>query len=191
MTCITQALSGICVFEPKIFEDDRGLFYESYNQKALASFGITDVFMQENHSVSRKGVQRGMHFQKPPHAQAKLVRVVKGRVFDAVIDIRAGSPTFGQWFGTELSDQNHHIMYVPVGFAHGFYVLEEGSVFVYKVSDRYAPETEGGVVYNDPDVGIEWPFDGDPIVLAKDRAHPRLSNLGDTGFNYSSSHVTP
>jgi dTDP-4-dehydrorhamnose 3,5-epimerase len=159
----------ILLITPRRFSDQRGFFAETYNRKKYLEMGIDVEFVQDNHSLSRDvGTLRGLHFQAPPHAQAKLVRCGRGAFFDVAIDIRLGSKTYGQWIGYELSADNGHQLYVPVGFAHGFLTLEPDSEIVYKCSDYYAPETEGALRWNDLDIGIEWPLKGNPILSEKD-----------------------
>ena len=158
--------------------DRRGFFAETYSRRKYSELGIEDEFVQDNHSLSREvGTLRGLHFQAPPHAQAKLVRCGRGALFDVAVDIRRGSPTYGQWQGYELTAKNGEQLYIPVGFAHGFVTLEPDSEIVYKCSDYYAPETEGAVKWNDPDIGIDWPTEADPILSDKDAVAPLLSEL--------------
>ena len=158
--------------------DHRGFFAETYSRRQYAELRIDDEFVQDNHSLSREiGTLRGLHFQAPPSAQAKLVRCGRGAIFDVAVDIRRGSPTYGQWEAYELTAENGHQFYIPVGFAHGFVTLEPDSEIVYKCSDYYAPEAEGSVLWNDPDIAIEWPPDSDPILSAKDAIAPLLSDL--------------
>jgi len=168
-------LSGLLLIEPRIFGDERGYFKESFRVEAFEKAGFPP-FVQENESLSRKGVLRGLHFQAPPNAQGKLVRCVQGEVFDVAVDIRKGSPTYGQWYGVELSATNHLMMYVPPGFAHGFCTLSEQALFCYRQTDYYAPQTEGSVLFNDADIGIEWPIT-DPLVSEKDTIAPPLAEL--------------
>ncbi|MGA1695209.1 MAG: dTDP-4-dehydrorhamnose 3,5-epimerase, partial [Burkholderiaceae bacterium] len=160
--------------------DDRGFFLESYNAKVLASAGVTETLVQDNHSRSNKGVLRGIHFQHPPHAQAKLVRVARGRVFDVAVDLRKNSPTFGLWAGCELSDRDHHQLYIPAGFGHGFLVLEDQTDFLYKTSDFYQPSSEGAVAWNDPELAIDWPLAEHgitaPLLSDKDKQAPLLKD---------------
>lgn len=159
-------IEGLYVIEPKVFGDNRGYFMETYNEKEFFDEGLTMKFVQDNQSKSKKGVLRGMHFQKK-HPQGKLVRAISGEVFDVAIDIRKGSKTFGKWFGVTLSAENKKMFYIPEGFAHGYLVLSEEAEFAYKCTDFYHPEDEGGVYYNDSDVGIEWPIpEGTEIILA-------------------------
>jgi len=158
--------------------DHRGFFAETYSRRKYSELGIDVGFVQDNHSLSREvGTLRGLHFQAPPHAQAKLVRCGRGAIFDVAVDIRRGSPTYGEWEGYELTAENGEQLYVPVGFAHGFLTLEPDSEIVYKCSDYYAPETEGSVLWNDPDIGIDWPIGSDPILSTKDAVAPLLSDI--------------
>ena len=158
--------------------DHRGFFAETYSRRKYSELGIEDEFVQDNHSLSREiGTLRGLHFQAPPHAQAKLVRCGRGALFDVAVDIRKGSPTYGRWEGYKLTAENGEQLYLPVGFAHGFVTLEPDSEIVYKCSDYYAPETEGAILWNDPDIGIDWPIDVDPILSEKDAVATLLSEL--------------
>jgi dTDP-4-dehydrorhamnose 3,5-epimerase len=173
------AIEGVLLFEPKVFGDDRGFFMESFNRRQFEdAVGEPMPFVQDNHSRSARGVLRGLHFQRPPHAQGKLVRVVAGAVFDVAIDIRPGSPTFGRWFGAELTAQNHRQLWIPAGLAHGFLVLSDSADFLYKTTDYYAPQAEGSLRWDDPDLAIAWPDAGVPPVLsAKDAVAPSLREL--------------
>ena len=158
--------------------DHRGFFAETYSRRKYSELGVDDDFVQDNHSLSRDvGTLRGLHFQAPPHAQAKLVRCGRGALFDVAVDIRKGSPTYGRWEGYKLTAENGEQLYLPVGFAHGFVTLEPDSEIVYKCSDYYAPETEGAILWNDPDIGIDWPIDVDPILSEKDAVATLLSEL--------------
>jgi dTDP-4-dehydrorhamnose 3,5-epimerase len=176
MKVTTTAIEGVLIIEPKVFGDERGFFFESFNQRAFnEAVGHTVDFVQDNHSRSAKGVLRGLHFQRPPHAQGKLVRVTQGSVFDVAADIRADSPTFGRWVGVELSGANHRQMWIPAGLAHGFLVTSDSADFLYKTTDYYRPESEGSVRWDDPDLAIAWPLDGiTPALSAKDAAAPTL-----------------
>ena len=175
MKVTPTAIAGVLILEPKVFGDERGFFMESFNQKAFdEAVGRHVEFVQDNHSRSAKGVLRGLHYQLPPHAQGKLVRVTSGRVFDVAVDVRRGSPSFGKWVGVELSAENHRQLWLPEGIAHGFIVLSESADFVYKCTDYYHPASEQGIAWNDPDIGIRWPFDDAPALSAKDQANPRL-----------------
>ena len=170
---------GIYIIEPQVFGDERGYFFESFNaERFLAQTGIDVTFVQDNESRSKRGVLRGLHFQRAPYAQAKLVRVVQGRVLDVAVDIRPESPTFGKYVATELSGDNHRQMFIPKGFAHGYVVLEDDTVFQYKCDEFYHPESEGGIAWNDPQIGIEWGFPECEIILSdKDRNRPTLKEL--------------
>ena len=177
-------IEGVYIIEPKVFGDNRGYFMETYNKEHFAEAGLTMNFVQDNESSSSKGVLRGLHFQTK-HTQGKLVRVTEGEVFDVAVDLRKGSPTYGQWEGVVLSAENKKQFYIPEGFAHGFLVLSDHAIFNYKCTDFYCPEGEGGVLWNDPDIGIEWPLDGiDNIILSeKDKVHPGLKDL-NVPFEY-------
>ena len=161
-------IEGLAVIEPTVFRDARGYFVETYNENDMKEAGLDLRFVQDNQSMSSKGVLRGLHFQKQ-YPQGKLVRVLQGRVFDVAVDLRVNSPTFGRWFGVELSDENMKQFYIPEGFAHGFYVLSDTAVFAYKCTDFYHPGDEGGMKWDDPEIGIEWPLDGEPLLSEKDR----------------------
>jgi dTDP-4-dehydrorhamnose 3,5-epimerase len=176
MKVTTTAIEGVLIIEPKVFGDERGFFFESFNQRAFnEAVGHTVDFVQDNHSRSAKGVLRGLHFQRPPHAQGKLVRVTQGSVFDVAADTRPDSPTFGRWVGVELSGTNHRQMWIPAGLAHGFLVTSDSADFLYKTTDYYRPESEGSVRWDDPDLAIAWPLDGiTPALSAKDAAAPLL-----------------
>jgi len=168
-------LPEVKIIEPKVFGDARGYFYESFNAVEFAEHVETGVtFVQDNHSRSAKGVLRGLHYQIQ-HAQGKLVRVVEGEVFDVAVDIRKSSPNFGKWLGVTLSMENHRQLWVPPGFAHGFVVLSESAQFLYKTTDYWFPEHERSIVWNDPDIGIEWPVDLEPLLAAKDAAGKTLA----------------
>ncbi|WP_175907586.1 MULTISPECIES: dTDP-4-dehydrorhamnose 3,5-epimerase [Burkholderia] len=169
------ALPEVKVIEPKVFGDARGYFYESFNAREFAEqVGLGIVFVQDNHSRSSKGVLRGLHYQVR-HAQGKLVRVVEGEVFDVAVDIRKRSPNFGKWVGLVLSAENHRQLWIPPGFAHGFVVLSDAAQFLYKTTDYWFPEHERCIVWDDPEIGIEWPIDAAPILAPKDAAGKRLS----------------
>ena len=168
----------ILLITPHRFSDQRGFFAETYSRKKYTEMGIDVEFVQDNHSLSYDvETLRGLHFQMPPHAQGKLVRCGRGAFFDVAVDIRRGSPTYGQWVGYELSAKNGHQLYVPIGFAHGFVALVPGSEIVYKCSDYYAPETEGTLRWDDPDISIEWPLKGTPILSEKDAIAPLLKDF--------------
>lgn len=167
-------IKDLVVVEPKVFGDERGYFYEAYNKNTFHELGLDYDFVQDNQSFSRKGVLRGLHFQKQ-FPQAKLVRVIEGEVFDVAVDLRKDSPTFGKWYGVILSGENKKMFMIPRGFAHGFLVLSETAVFSYKCDDFYHPNDEGGIIYNDPDIGIEWPeVDCELVLSEKDKKHDRL-----------------
>ena len=168
-------LEGVLLIEPTVHLDSRGRFFESFRKDKYLAMGIKDEFVQENQSLSSKNVLRGLHYRVDPE-QAKLVRVVKGEVFDVVVDIRKDSPTFGNWQGFNLSDANCLQLYVPVGFAHGFCVLSDEAEFLYKVTQYYSAEKEKGIMWNDPDIGIDWPV-SDPILSDKDQQNPLLKSL--------------
>lgn len=171
-------IEGLYIIQPKVFGDSRGYFMETYNKEHFDEAGLNMTFVQDNESKSSKGVLRGLHFQKK-HSQGKLVRVTKGEVFDVAVDLRTGSPTYGQWEGVILNAENKKQFYVPEGFAHGFLVLSDEAVFNYKCTDFYSPEYECGVMWNDPDINIEWPLDGiENILLSeKDKVHANLKEL--------------
>ena len=171
---IKTEIEGIYIIEPTAFGDNRGYFMETYNEADFRAEGLNYTFVQDNQSNSRKGVLRGLHFQKT-HPQAKLVRVLKGEVFDVAVDLRKGSKTYGKWFGVLLSGKNKRQFMVPRGFAHGFVVMSETAEFAYKCDEFYHPEDEGGIMWNDPEIGIEWPDVGEIILSEKDKNHPKLS----------------
>lgn len=179
MNIETTAIDGVLVLQPKVFGDARGFFLESFNQRVFdEAVGRRVDFVQDNHSRSARGVLRGLHFQKGDKAQGKLVRVAAGAVFDVAVDIRRGSPTFGRWVGVELSADNHRQLWVPPGLAHGFLVTSESADFLYKTTEYYAPQDEGAVRWNDPDLGIAWPELGEaPRLSAKDAVAPLLRDL--------------
>lgn len=166
-------IEGVYVIEPKVFGDNRGYFMETYNEQEFKNNGLDYNFVQDNQSKSKKGVLRGLHFQKT-HPQAKLVRVLEGEVFDVAVDLRKGSKTYGKWVGVILSEENKKQFMIPRGFAHGFVVLSETAVFAYKCDDFYHPEDEGGIMWNDPDINIEWPYHGELLLSEKDKVHPLL-----------------
>ena len=170
MKAIETSLPGVLILEPKVFGDTRGFFFESFNQQAFQQATGLDVqFVQDNHSRSAQGVLRGLHYQIQ-QPQGKLVRVVRGSVFDVAVDVRRSSPTFGRWVGVDLTEDNHRQLWVPPGFAHGFVVTSETADFLYKTTDYYAPEFERCIAWNDPAIGIEWPLDAPPQLSAKDQA---------------------
>lgn len=185
MEVIKTTIEGVVIIKPRIFKDSRGYFFESFNQNEFGQKVCQTTFVQDNESKSSYGVLRGLHFQKSPYAQSKLVRVLKGAVLDVAVDIRKGSPTFGQHVAVELTEDNHLQFFIPRGFAHGFSVLSEEVIFQYKCDNFYAPQYEGALAWNDPELGIDWLIPGDKILLSdKDRAHPRLNDV-DCLFDYS------
>ena len=171
-------IEGLCIIEPDVHSDHRGYFMETYNQQDMAAEGLNMVFVQDNQSMSRKGVLRGLHFQKQ-FPQGKLVRVIRGAVFDVAVDLRRNSATFGQWYGVELTAENKKQFYLPPGFAHGFMVLSDEAEFCYKTTDFYHPDDEGGLMWNDPDINVQWPLDKvDEILLSeKDKVNPSFAQL--------------
>ena len=187
MKLLPTELPGVVIVEPTVLKDDRGWFAESWNRERFDA-GLLDMglpaprpFVQDNHSCSRAGVLRGLHYQLPPHPQGKLVRVVRGSAFDVAVDIRQGSPTFGRWVGVELSAENHRQLWVPEGFAHGFLALADDTHFLYKTTDRYARECERALRWDDPAIAIGWPLQqlgAAPVVAPKDAAAPRLHDAG-------------
>ncbi|MBP8304258.1 MAG: dTDP-4-dehydrorhamnose 3,5-epimerase [Phycisphaerae bacterium] len=176
MQIIKTSIPGILVFEPKVFRDTRGFFVETWNARRYRDAGITEEFVQDNISCSCKGTLRGLHFQHPG-GQGKLAQVLAGRVFDVAVDIRVSSPSFGRWFGLELSSERCNQIYIPPGFAHGFCVLSDTALFSYKCTAYYDPRTEGGIRWDDPEIGIEWPPDTAPILSAKDARYGPLSQI--------------
>lgn len=176
MRILPATLSGLLIVEPDVYGDHRGFFTETWRRDRYAELGIDRIFVQDNLSRSMKNTLRGMHFQIR-HPQAKLVQAISGELFDVAVDLRFGSPTFGKWEGVLLSDKNMRQLYIPEGFAHGFCVLSDMALFSYKCTDFYAPDDEGGLLWSDPDIGIEWPVHA-PILSVKDQAHPRLKDLG-------------
>ena len=176
MNIIKTAIDGVIIIEPRVFGDERGYFFESFNLKEFKEKTGLDVdFVQDNESKSSYGVVRGLHFQKPPFEQAKLVRVVKGSVFDVAVDIRKGSPTFGKYVGCELTAENHRQMFIPRGFAHGFCVTSEEAIFQYKCDQYYHPEAEGAIKWDDETIGVQWPIPLEKAILSeKDKNHPGL-----------------
>ena len=177
-------LGGVYVLTPRRFGDNRGFFSESWNKNVMAAAGLDYDFVQDNHSVSAAvGTLRGLHFQSPPNAQAKLVRCGRGRLFDVAVDIREGSPTYGQWVGEELTFENGKQLMIPAGFLHGFVTREPDTEIIYKCTDFYAPESDGAVRWDDPDIAIDWGLMGDPVLSEKDAKAPSLADLG-TVFTY-------
>ena len=185
MNVIKTDIEGLLIIEPRVFGDARGYFFESFNAKEFAEqTGVDVTFVQDNESLSRYGVLRGLHFQLPPFTQTKLVRCVRGRVMDVAVDIRKGSPTYGKWVSCELTEDNHRMFFVPKGFAHGFCVLSEDAIFQYKCDDFYHPEAEGAIAWNDKEIGIDWPIKPDDIILSeKDKHHPQLQEF-ESPFDY-------
>ena len=177
MNVIKTDIEGVLVLEPKVFNDARGYFFESYNERDFNALVGNVNFIQDNESRSQYGVLRGLHFQKGEHSQAKLVRVVRGKVYDVAVDIRKSSPTFRKYVGVELTEDNHRQFFIPRGFAHGFAVMSDIAVFQYKCDNLYAPESEGAIMWNDPDLDIKWPVAADNIILSeKDKHHPFLKD---------------
>lgn len=174
------AIPEVILVKSRVFRDDRGFFLETYKYGDFAKAGIDEVFVQDNHSRSSRNVLRGLHYQKDPFAQGKLVRCFKGAIFDVAVDIREGSPFFGKWVGVELNDENNSMLYVPPGFAHGFLVVSETADVMYKCSKEYSPEHDRGIVWNDPDIAINWPVKA-PVLSPKDAVHPLLREA-DTAF---------
>ena len=176
MDIITTPIEGLLIIEPRVFSDSRGYFIETYNEQRYREAGIDTVFVQDNQSCSSYGVVRGLHFQKPPYSQAKLVTCTLGRVLDVAVDLRPDSPTFGQHFAVELSEDNHRQFFIPRGFAHGFSVLSERAVFAYKCDNLYHPEAEGGILLSDPDLAIDWQIPvAERIISDKDTKHPTFN----------------
>ena len=177
-----MTIPEVILLETKAFSDNRGFFFESFKESVFASNGIDIKFVQDNFSHSVKSVLRGLHYQKNPKAQAKLITALRGEIFDIAVDIRKNSPTYGKWIGEILSEQNHNLLYIPEGFAHGFCVLSKDADVLYKVSNEYSPEHEKGIIWNDPDLNIQWPIDK-PILVEKDLQSPFLKNA-DNNFVY-------
>ncbi len=184
MTSITPlAIPDILLITPRRHGDARGWFMETWSQKAFADAGLTVDFVQDNQAFSaRKGTIRGLHFQQAPHAQAKLVRAIRGAIFDVAVDLRDGSPTYGQWVGATLTAEGGEQLFVPRGFAHGYCTVTDDCEIAYKVDGQYAPQTEGALLWNDPDVGIAWPLDGEPTLSGKDEVAPRLKDMPKPRF---------
>ena len=178
MNVISTAIPDVKIFEPKVFGDSRGFFLESFNQKVFEeATGLKRCFVQDNHSKSSRGVLRGLHYQQPPMEQGKLVRVIQGEVFDVAVDIRKSSPTFGQWVGVNLSAENKRQLWIPEGFAHGFLTLSDTAESLYKTTNYYSPEHEEAIVWNDPDLNIQWPQVGAVILSPKDEKAKRFSDI--------------
>ncbi len=176
-TFVKQELDGVVLIQPQVFADGRGFFLETYRMADFAKAGIERLFVQDNHSRSIKGTLRGLHYQKPPFEQGKLVRALRGKVFDVVVDMRKDSSTFGEWFGVTLSDKNKNMLYVPEGFAHGFEVLSDTADLLYKTTNVYSPEHESGIIWNDPGLNIAWPIE-EPIMADRDTKWPTLKKAG-------------
>jgi dTDP-4-dehydrorhamnose 3,5-epimerase len=182
MNVVPTPIKDLVVIEPNVFKDPRGYFFEAYNSEKFHKNGIETAFVQDNQSKSSYGVIRGLHYQLNPHAQTKLVRVLEGEIFDVAVDIRKGSPTFGKWFGIELSAENKKQLYIPQGFAHGFSVLSETAIVFYKCDNLYSPGSEGGIIYNDSELNIDWKVAPSKAILsAKDLKNPHLK---DANFNF-------
>ena len=185
MRFIETEIPGLVILEPKVFGDERGFFMESYNKNLFEENGIRIDFIQDNHARSGPvGVLRGLHCQLPPMAQTKLVRVTAGSVFDVAVDLRKGSPTYGKHVSVVLSASNFRQFLIPQGFAHGYVTLEENTEFQYKVDNYYSPENDAGIIWNDPDLGLDWPLEGEPVLSGKDKILPRLKDF-DSPFVYS------
>lgn len=179
MEVIKTEIEGVVIIEPRIFKDERGYFYESFSQREFEEKVCRTTFVQDNQSKSSYGVLRGLHFQKPPHCQSKLVRCIKGAVLDVAVDIRKGSPTFGKYVAVELTEDNHRQFFVPRGFAHGFAVLSEDAVFQYKCDNFYCKESEGAVAWNDPELAIDWRIPSEKVLLSeKDKLNKNISEAG-------------
>jgi dTDP-4-dehydrorhamnose 3,5-epimerase len=177
------AIPDVILIEAKVFGDDRGFFGETYKLSEFIGNNVPQSFVQDNHSRSKQGVLRGLHYQLRPHAQAKVIFVARGEIYDLAVDIRRGSPYYGQWAGAVLSDRNHRLLFVPEGFAHGFLTLSEEADVIYKVTSEYSPEYERGILWNDPDLRIDWPIES-PVLSPKDACLPRLADA-DNNFEYS------
>ena len=192
MNIIKTEIDGVLIIEPRLFRDARGYFFESFSErefeeKVAPILGHSVHFCQDNESMSSYGVMRGLHFQRPPYTQSKLVRCVKGRVLDVAVDIRKGSPTYGKHVAVELTGENHRQFFIPRGFAHGFAVLSDEVLFQYKCDHYYAPQSEGGIAWDDPDLGIDWRLPADKVILSdKDKKHPRLKDY-QTDFDFNQS----
>jgi dTDP-4-dehydrorhamnose 3,5-epimerase len=182
---IEELLPGLLLIKPRVFEDHRGHFFESFRSDVLQKHGVNDAFVQDNQSLSNRGILRGLHFQLPPHTQSKLVRVVQGAVLDVAVDIRKGSPTYGEHVAVELSAENHHQLYIPEGFAHGFLTLQDRTLFLYKCNRYYAPDFEQGLPWNDPDLNVNWGIEN-PVLSAKDEAHGSFAHF-QSPFTYPSA----
>ena len=172
-----QKIKDVILVKPKVFGDNRGFFLESYKKSEFYANGIDVEFNQDNHSKSTKGVLRGLHYQANPHGQAKLVRCARGRIYDVAVDIRPDSETFGQYVKVELTEENKHMLYIPVGFAHGFVALTDEVEILYKASGEYAPQADRGIIWNDKDINIDWEIDFEPLLSEKDKNQPSLKNI--------------
>lgn len=177
MEIVKTEIQDLLIIKPRVFEDERGYFFESYNREKFREHGIGVTFVQDNESRSVKNVLRGLHFQKPPFTQGKLVRVMRGSVLDVAVDLRKNSPTYGKWASIVLTDKNKWMYWVPEGFAHGFRTLEDNTVFFYKCTNVYNKESEGSIAWNDPDLDIDWRLDEEPVLSEKDKAAPRFMDF--------------
>ena len=177
MNIIETNLAGLLLIEPKVFEDSRGYFLESYNSETFKNSGIDTIFVQDNQSFSSKGTLRGLHFQNVPYAQVKLVRVITGSIIDVAVDVRKGSKTYGEYYSVKLSGENKKTLYIPDGFAHGFLTLEDNTIVQYKCSNVYNKESEGGIIWNDPDININWGLIDEPIISDKDKNNILFKDL--------------
>ena len=176
-------IPDVLIIKPTVFTDERGYFFESYNSEKLSAAGVATHFVQDNESKSSKGVLRGLHFQKPPYSQGKLIRVIKGAVYDVAVDLRQNSPWYGKWVGVELNEREKNMCWIPPGFAHGFLTLEDDTIFSYKCTNFYHPASEGSVRWNDPEINVQWP-ETHPTLSAKDQVAPLLSEL-EPLFSYN------
>jgi dTDP-4-dehydrorhamnose 3,5-epimerase len=176
-------IDAVVLIEPQLLGDERGFFLEFYKRSDFVRAGIAEQFVQDNHSRSAKGVLRGLHYQKEPHAQGKLIRCLQGAIFDVAVDIRKGSPSYGKWVGWELTAENRQMLYVPPGFAHGFLTLSDSAEILYKCTDEYAPAHDRGIIWNDPDIAVRWETSA-PLLSGKDRTHPRLRDA-DNDFRFA------
>lgn len=182
MKTIKTNVPDLLIVEPKVFRDERGYFFEAHNQKKLKEAGLDVTFVQDNESKSQRGVLRGLHFQKPPYAQGKLVRVIKGAVLDIAVDIRKGSPAFGKYHAVKITEENKKMFWIPPGFAHGFVTLEDETIFFYKCTDYYNKESEASIFWNDPNLNIDWGVE-DPVISEKDQKAPYFAHF-DSPFTY-------
>jgi len=181
------SIPDVVLIKPRVFTDSRGYFFETYKQGDFSEAGIKELFVQDNHSRSSSNVLRGLHYQKDPAAQGKLVRCMRGAIFDVAVDIRKGSPSYAKWVAMELNDENNFILYVPPGFAHGFVVLTETAELSYKCTSEYAPQYDRGIIWNDPDIAIDWPV-GNPLLSDKDARHPLLKDADNNFVLQELSH---